>query len=322
VSKRKKVIGTVKSILRSTIKPTPVQINVLPSYKCNLNCGYCNQRSNEESDMSIEGFKGVVKKAEELHAGHFNFTGGEPLLWSSIIDAIAYLTEKHFASHITSNGFSLDDKVAKELGKAELDILNISLDGIEDILDSDKTLSKHEEYFTKRLCQLKDRYNIRIKINGVITQNNIHQIPLLLDYSHKNGFLISLGYEVPDLNTLEDIDYKNKLPEDIMKLISAASRAGLLIEPIKYFDNPKFNCYIVKKNSLSIGPNLDIQYCFKTGQSTKRITEFQEKDYPKYFEGLKKHISLCNPLCASNCAYMADYFMQHPIRAVRLFMKK
>ena len=80
----------------------------------------------------------------------------------------------------------------------------------------------------------------------------------MLDYVYKNGFLISLGFEVPDIPVQSNKIEYNVLPEKIMKSISRASKNGFLTIPVAYFHNPKFDCYSIKKTSLSIGPDLEM----------------------------------------------------------------
>lgn len=317
MSKIKKEIRTIKSILRLLISPTPVQINLIPTYRCNLDCSYCHQHSIRGKSLSYDDFKSLVAQAEKLGAGYFNFTGGEPLLWEPLSDAVALLTQKNFGSHLTSNAFLLEDKIAEELGRAELDLLNISLDGVDDLPNSDKTLSKHDPGFTERLHYMKERYKVRIQINGVISQYNIDQIPDILSYAGENNFIASLGLEVPRLGSMR---VKNKeIPDGILSKIKPGER--LLIEPRSYFTNPSFNCFAAKRRSLSIGPNMWIQYCFKIGRKYKPFTEFKQDDYEDYLQHLKEQLKQCNPLCSSNCAYMADYFAHNPFKAVELFLR-
>lgn len=321
MSKIRKVKKSLESILKSNVRYTPVQINLLVSYSCNLACGYCYQHSQSSEEMSFEDFKNVVGKGEELGVGHFNITGGEPLRWPNIIGGISYLTEKNFLTYLTSNGFLLTDRLAEDLGKAELDILSISLDGINSLENSEKTLDKHDTLFTGRLKYLRDKYNMVIILNGVVGKESKGQIPELLQYAHKNKFLISLGFEAPNPLASTSIKYES-LGKKVMDSVCDASKRGFLIEPVNYFIKPEFDCFVGKKKSLSVGPDLRIQYCFKTGQKTKGINEFSKGDLPQYVRGLRTHISKCNRLCVSNCAYMGSYYAKyHPMSMLKLFVK-
>ncbi|MFH1511253.1 MAG: radical SAM protein [Candidatus Woesearchaeota archaeon] len=317
MSKAGKIVRLAKSFLRQ--EPTPHQMNVLPSYDCNLRCSYCNQYGDRSRKMDFASFKAVVEKAEELRAGYFNFTGGEPLMWQYLIESVAYLSQKNIGSHVTSNGFLLDDRMVTELGSAGLDSICISLDGISNIEKSEKSLARHEHDLTERLHYLRKNHHVIIEINSVVNAANADQVPLLLDFAKRNKFFLSLGIEVPTIGTRQQ-EHTNYMKKELSE--AKKDEKWFLIDPTEYADMPVFDCFMAKKKTLSIGPDLKIQYCFKTKKTAGSILEFSQRDYPAYLEELRKHIGWCNPQCASKCAYMGQYYLKHPGALIKMLYKE
>ena len=308
MSKTLKALKLGSSVLKSKFQETPVQINVMPSLYCNLSCHYCSQYTKKTDGMPFEEFERIVKKADELGAGYFTFTGGEPTEWSHLVESIGLLTENNFASHLTTNGSTLDDKLAEELGKNEVDVLNVSLDSVDNVNGYDKVLAKHDTGFTDRLKHLRSEYNVLIKLNAVITEETMPGISKIIQYAGKNGFLLSIGLEVPNLRIPNPKPHIHILTPDLKHEIELAYTDGLLVEPPEYFENPEFDCFVGKQRSISIGPDGNIQFCYKTRiPSGHRFSEFRRADYETYLPDLRKHIDHCNPNCYSNCSYNAEH---------------
>ncbi|MBC8495553.1 radical SAM protein [archaeon] len=331
-NKRKKYARAAKAMIKSLSTPTPVQINMLPLYVCNLDCFYCDQNNPGSMIMTFENFEKLVRSARSLDAGYFNYTGGEPMLWRHIFSSIAYLSGHNFGSHMTTNGFRLNDNAVEKLSLAGLDVLNLSLDGIDSVSGSHKVLSKHSPGFTNRLRRLRSNGTL-IKLNSVLSNYSLVEIPKIVSYAMENNFVLSLGLEVPAINKAIASGYRpvgfmerfseHPEAEKAYNAIMLASQNGILIEPLEYFQNPTFDCNIGKHKTLSVGPELEIMHCFKD-QSMKSglITDLRESNYPEYLETQSDFIDSCNPACASNCAYMGAYYNEHKVPSLVSLAKK
>ncbi|OGC22325.1 radical SAM protein [candidate division WOR-1 bacterium RIFOXYB2_FULL_42_35] len=103
---------------------------------CNLRCTYCMPKEGiklkkHEEILSFEDFFEIVKVAIKLGFYKFRLTGGEPLVRRGIIDLVKMLAQINGVKTLamTTNGLLLP-QYAKELKKAGLSRLNISLDSL------------------------------------------------------------------------------------------------------------------------------------------------------------------------------------------------
>lgn len=112
---------------------------------CNLRCKYCMPGSGvtklEHADiLSVEEIEEIVKATAKCGIKKVRVTGGEPLVRKGIVDIcerIAAIKEIEEVC-MTTNGLLLE-KYAKDLKKAGLDRLNISLDTLDEKKYSDMT---------------------------------------------------------------------------------------------------------------------------------------------------------------------------------------
>ena len=63
----------------------------------------------------------------------FGATGGEPLLRKDLIEVLEYATKKGIRTGFATNGFFLDEKVARKIKDAGISSIQVSLDGTEEI---------------------------------------------------------------------------------------------------------------------------------------------------------------------------------------------
>lgn len=102
---------------------------------CNLNCIYCwGGRRVKKMDrywvLSLEEILRIVHLAKKLGITHIRITGGEPLVRKGVVGLLKELTKiEGLRISMTTNGVLLN-KYAKDLYRAGLSGLNISLDSL------------------------------------------------------------------------------------------------------------------------------------------------------------------------------------------------
>jgi len=98
--------------------------------RCNFRCTYCMPETKKvEETLSLDEIYEVAFAASECGITKYKITGGEPLIRDGIVDFIKKLHTLDNIKDITmtTNGFYLE-KFAKDLKKAGLSSVNISLD--------------------------------------------------------------------------------------------------------------------------------------------------------------------------------------------------
>ncbi|MFW6289380.1 MAG: GTP 3',8-cyclase MoaA [Mariniphaga sp.] len=104
--------------------------------RCNLRCTYCMPEEgihliHKKDILSFEEITRVVKAGTRLGIKKVRLTGGEPLVRKGIVDLVSMLAAIEGIEELTmtTNGILLS-KYARELKKAGLDRVNISLDSV------------------------------------------------------------------------------------------------------------------------------------------------------------------------------------------------
>ena len=108
----------------------PLLLHYYVTYRCNLRCHYCNIPLQPEPThpvgSSLATLKAVVAQAREVGARFVDFTGGEPLLYKALPDALSWAKALGYWTSITTN-CTLYPRRADAL-RGLVDLLHFSLD--------------------------------------------------------------------------------------------------------------------------------------------------------------------------------------------------
>lgn len=161
----------VESTLFTTnFSKLPVLSEVALTYKCNLKCMFCyagcNCTSNpagSDKEMSLKEFKNTIKTIyTEAKVPSISFTGGEPTLRPKLLlECISFAHELGMRVNLITNGTLIDSALAKQLNKAGLDSVQVSIEGI--------TSETHD-----KIVQSKGAFEKTIKAIDLIKKTGIH----------------------------------------------------------------------------------------------------------------------------------------------------
>ncbi|MBU1088065.1 MAG: radical SAM protein [Candidatus Omnitrophica bacterium] len=108
---------------------------------CMLRCRMCKkwqpdifiEKKDLNSCPSIAQYKKFLTELKELVDDDFvlNFGGGEALLYPDIFEIIKIASDIGFYTNINSNGFLIDENVARKLGDSGMRDIKLSLDSID-----------------------------------------------------------------------------------------------------------------------------------------------------------------------------------------------
>lgn len=152
--------------------------------RCNLRCIMCQiPQSGNNEEMTTEEVKGLITDARSLNPNSIVFSGGEPLLREDIFDLIAFANKRMINTCLTSNGTLINDDVAKRLNICGIGVVNISIEGPEDIHDS----IRGKGSFKKATAALEhlSKYNIETTIATVVSRNNYKFLPYVMELAHR-----------------------------------------------------------------------------------------------------------------------------------------
>lgn len=127
--------------------------------------------------------------------------GGEPLLYKGFGDMLRYVKSKGMICQVTTNGLLLPQFV-DDLKCA--DLVQISLDGAQVGNDLNRGKGTFEKIF--HAVEVAKKSEIPIRLNSVLTRNNINDVEWLLDLGDKlNAFVgFTIPANCPELEAMRD----------------------------------------------------------------------------------------------------------------------
>jgi MoaA/NifB/PqqE/SkfB family radical SAM enzyme len=152
-------------------------------------------RQIDRKELTIEEIKGFVDDLKNVTTEpiFIHLIGGEALLRPDLTEIIAYIREQGFNSSITTNGYYIDEGMAKKLVNSRLTGIFISLDGFKEethdylrgvkgsyqhVMDAIKFLDKH------RGADKKNRLSIGITMT--MMEKNLDEIIDLVEWANTN----------------------------------------------------------------------------------------------------------------------------------------
>lgn len=89
---------------------TLTELKLEVTYRCDLNCVHCSSdaRPSNSLEMSRDDCLRILREAAQMGAKEVAFSGGEPLIWPCIFDAVEAATSNHLASAIYTSGNTND----------------------------------------------------------------------------------------------------------------------------------------------------------------------------------------------------------------------
>ncbi len=119
-------------------KEIPWLIELSITYECQAKCPHCSVHnyiaSEKEEDklLTNDEIKQVLDQAVKIGIPKVDLFGGEPLLKDGIADLVAHGSKLGLYMSVTTNGWSLSRDMIKNLKKAGICCINISIDSAEE----------------------------------------------------------------------------------------------------------------------------------------------------------------------------------------------
>ena len=171
---------------------------------CNLRCKYCFTNSplgdHVKEYLDLGAIKKLADDADELGYFEFDLQGGELLLQpEKLFSVLKAIRPERFYLYVTTNGFYLDEEMAKKLAEHKVSRVSVSIDSMDEKIH-DKIRGRKESW-RRAIEGLKhvqaagmDPYlNITV---GHYNANTEH-FKQLLDYSKNNNYKTLLNVAVP-----------------------------------------------------------------------------------------------------------------------------
>lgn len=182
----------------------PHRFDLAVTYRCNNDCFHCYAGGPRKTkELTTEEWKKVIDTIDALDVGSIIFTGGEPLLREDLVELVAY--SRNLVTGLVSNGRLLTEDMVSQLEKAELDHVQITVEGFKETHNKMVCSEGWDETVQGIKNSLKS--SIFTLTNTTLTVWNVDETPDLLE------FLAGLGLQRFALNSIiktgraEDAEY-------------------------------------------------------------------------------------------------------------------
>ena len=222
--------------------------------RCNLRCRMCDIPLAETEELETRVWERVIQEAAALGANTVVFSGGEPLLREDLCELISFAKKQKMAAFVTSNGILLDEKRAYELLRAGVDVVNISIEGPEEVHDH----FRGKGSFARALSAIKNlrKYDVECTLASVVTAKNFKHLPFIVELARQHGVTtfklqpfnrLFLNTEKKGEEFFLSEEDAPAFKETIKKVISLCQEYGIGTNPTKYLT--EMSGHLVKKHS-------------------------------------------------------------------------
>ncbi len=164
------------------------------THRCNLDCSLCyNDRGLRGRLLTRDQYFRLFEDLADLQVMHLTFSGGEPLIHPDFLALGRKARELGFVVRIKTNGHILREDLAKKI-KEEVDpfILEVSLHGA--TAETHDRQSRVPGSFDRLIKNLRVMVSLglRVKINGLLTAWNEHELRSMFDLADRLGLPIQV----------------------------------------------------------------------------------------------------------------------------------
>ena len=208
-----------------------IHCNLQITYRCNFKCQICDfwKKEHDPADeLTVDEVRLIGKKLSRLGTFIVSLAGGEPLIRSDIYDIITALNETNHFPILITNGWFVDETVAKDILRAGLQEISVSVDYADPARhDAQRGRPGSWDRAIRALEILNkhrtDRRN-RVHMISVLMDDNLEDVEPLIRLSRDLGvtYMVSLyswnrgtkARRLPDRSVTQHLlDLKRKYPE-------------------------------------------------------------------------------------------------------------
>src|SRR5208337_3042028 len=105
-----------------------VMAHIIPMRRCNLACAYCNEYDGISKAVPLETMYQRLDQLAQLGTAIVTISGGEPILHPELDNIIRRIRNNGMIAGMITNGYLLTAERIKQLNRAGLDHMQISID--------------------------------------------------------------------------------------------------------------------------------------------------------------------------------------------------
>ncbi len=221
----------------------PLRVKHHITYRCNLACPFCLllgvSNNSKITEMTSQQIKQMMLDFKKMGTRFWSFSGGEPLLREDLGGLINYAKEElGFYCSIATNGVLLAEKIKEESSFKQLDMVQISLDGLRETHDKLRGKGVYDKIIPalEALKKLRIRTVLISLISSKNTGDLVSLIKLASEYNANIAFQAMGAYPSgPNILKEELFPSKEMMKEFIDNLIEAKKKNSFIVSSFTYF---------------------------------------------------------------------------------------
>lgn len=214
----------------------PLVMSYNVTRECNMKCSHCYINATDQKlqdELTTQEAKELIDQIYQVSSPLLILSGGEPLLRPDIFELIEYGSKKGLKMGLGTNGYLINDVIAKKLKATGIATVSISIDS--------SIPAQHDEFrgvkgsWEKAVnaCKMLRNNGILVQVNTTLTHDNYDQIDEIMTLAESIGvenfhlfFLVPTGRGVK----LTDIS-PQKYEDMITKTFGKAYKHRLNVRP-------------------------------------------------------------------------------------------
>ena len=156
----------------------PFSVNISVTEKCPLKCPMCFQPYDEKAELDINVICKHLDELSLMGTKIVQFSGGEPLVYPHLLEAISYAKKQEMRVLISTSGFGLTKEMAISLKNSGLDCCYVSLNGSKAYIHE---LVRDRFEDAVKAIEILPTANIRTLINWVANHENVRDLSNLVE---------------------------------------------------------------------------------------------------------------------------------------------
>jgi len=256
-------LGKIKITLPVFGKKEPV-FTIVPSFKCNLSCTYCQYKGLEKDhpDMNPLDFSKIIRWLHSQGIRYIRLMGGEITIHPKVLDYLKVLKKYGFTVRYFANLMYSTRILEKVLDEMNPEMVERFIIHYKDLSWYNK---KQHELFLKNVALISNRgYTIHLRHNLVNRSTDYdYAIELAKKYKMKYFTTTPLFPGAKDDSGYTSVEEWRKLVPNIIDIYKKCKEASIIYDftkplPPCFFTKEDFKRYYYKigKNPCLTGPNL------------------------------------------------------------------
>jgi MoaA/NifB/PqqE/SkfB family radical SAM enzyme len=288
----------------------PILAHIIPIRRCNLSCKYCNEYDNYSKPVPTKTMIERINRLADLGTTIITISGGEPLLHPELDLLIRQIRRRGLITGMITNGYLLTAERIRQLNRAGLEHLQISIDNVM----PDDVSKKSLKVLDKKLQLLAEHAEFHVNINSVVGGGvpNPEDALAVGRRALELGFTSTVGIIHDHYGQLQPLGEREREVYLAMRAMEKRSYAQIneFQDNIAQGVENRWRCRAGGRYLYICEDGL-VHYCSQQrGYPAKPLAEYTIEDIRREYRTAKDCAPRCTVACVHQVAYIDNW--RHP----------